>query len=415
MKNMFLSVVLILAMASCSKKPLQEGQDDSWNGYFKYLKQGEVVHTLWAGKNINVGTVTYGINEQAQFYVTYNTSGSGWLISETHMFAGDKARMPLNRPGSPKVGRFPYSRVHCPRVNSVTYTVPLTSLPPAEEPGFVVAAHCVVKKGCGRTETAWAEGDYSFNDKGWGWYDIFYFNQEENLYTILYGTECSNDSLVLYMVDITNMSSTAVYSEYLGVGSGPIQGIAYDQEDAMLFFVDAENSGLWVNGVEDGMPSINSGTLPGVPVGSTFSDGSYYYINASLNTINKVTFNSDWTIAGVTVMSTIPGSLFVSDIAMDLSGTVLYILGNSPAGAGKLVVWHLTSNTFNSSTTDIEQGSQLVFGEDGNLYVITGTCADSIGSLIYTIDPVNYSFTPLRDTIIFLEDPFSDLSLGPVM
>ena len=90
MKNIIAFFIMILVMASCEKRSPVEEPTDKWNGYAKYLKTGEMVHTLWAGKHINVGTATYGIDENANFYVTYNTTASGWTMSETHMYAGDK-------------------------------------------------------------------------------------------------------------------------------------------------------------------------------------------------------------------------------------------------------------------------------------------------------------------------------------
>jgi len=132
MKNNFAFLLFILMMCSCIKQDKSVEPSSNWNGYFKYLKRGEVIHTLWAGRNIDVGTVTYGIDDNANFYVTYDCSSSGWLISESHMFAGDKKDMPLNKPGNPKVGRFPYSANHSPWVSTYTYSVALTDLPPAE-------------------------------------------------------------------------------------------------------------------------------------------------------------------------------------------------------------------------------------------------------------------------------------------
>ena len=104
MKKIFALCVVTILLSSCMKTEPVDQPADKWNGYSKYLKMGEQVHTLWAGKYINVGTATYGIDDNANFYVTYDCSSSGWTMSETHMFAGDKQFMPLNKPGSPKIG-----------------------------------------------------------------------------------------------------------------------------------------------------------------------------------------------------------------------------------------------------------------------------------------------------------------------
>ena len=99
-------------------------------------------------------------------------------------------------------------------VTTYTIRVPLTSLPPAEYPGSVVASHCVVynpQKCDGTTKNCWADGDFAFTDKDWGWYDIFYFNQPPNRYTILYGTAYTTDTLKLYRLDVTNGTTTLIY------------------------------------------------------------------------------------------------------------------------------------------------------------------------------------------------------------
>jgi hypothetical protein len=413
MKNNYLIMAMSLMLVSCARQPMPEEPAEAWNGYFDYLKQGEVVHTLWAGQNINVGTVTYGIDSNANFYVTYQCI-SGWLISESHMFAGDKAQMPLNKPGSPKVGRFPHSAVHQPRVDMVTYRVPLATLPPAEDPGFVVASHCVVHGPGGQKETAWAEGDYTFSDKGWGWYDIYFFNQSENMYTLLFGTQCGSDSLVLYMVDVTNINSVVIFSERHGIATGPYDGAAYDAESLTLFYCDVSNGSLWATAIADSTPSVLAGTLQGMPMGGAFYDGSYYYVDATFNRINKVLFGEGWTINGIVELAAIPGALIVNDLAFDLSGTSLYILGDTPGGIGELLKWSVADNSFSSVSADFEPGSQLAFGSDNELYIVTGSCSDSLSSVLYTIDLENYVFAPVKDTVLFLEDPFSDLSLGPV-
>ncbi len=141
MKKMFLFVAAIAILAACSKKGVNDETLDKWNGYSN-LKDGELVQTLWAGQHDSAGYVTYGIDEDANFYATYTTV-DGWEMSETHFFAGDKGLMPLNKPGNPKIGKFPYKDSFNPPVTEVTYTIELIQLPQAEVDGFVAAAHAV--------------------------------------------------------------------------------------------------------------------------------------------------------------------------------------------------------------------------------------------------------------------------------
>ncbi|MDX9907395.1 MAG: hypothetical protein RBS55_12475 [Bacteroidales bacterium] len=416
MKRTVLFFTLALFVMACSKQNPIVDEGNKWNGYEKYLKMGEQVHTLWAGKNINVGTATYGIDNNANFYVTYDCSASGWTMSETHMFAGDKADMPLNKPGHPKIGQFPNSGCHNPRVSTITYTVPLSTLPPCEEPGFVVASHCVVYGPNGKSETAWAEGDFKFTDKGWGWYDVYYFNQPVNEYTILYGTNYTNDSLHLYHIDATNGGATPILSEYVGNSDGTYDGAAYDTESTAFLFVKEDvQDQLWVNILSDELPSFYSGTLDGQASSATFNNGSYIYVDADDNTIKEVVLNEDWTKGPETIIDEIPVTVTVNDIAMDPDGGVLYILGEVNDGGKEMISYDMNTETFYSMDIDITSGAQIAFGSDGILYAVAPITEGGSHSMIYMVDLSSGTLTPIEDEIIIIDDPFSDLSTGPIM
>jgi len=415
MKNAFLLFFVILLAASCTKQSAVEEPADQWNGYFKYLKAGEMVKTLWAGKHINVGTVTYGIDENANFYATYDCSSSGWTISETHMYAGDKKDMPLNKPGHPKIGLFPNSGNHNPRVSTYTYYVPLTSLPPCEEPGFVVAAHCVVHSPSNQEETAWAEGDYKFTDKGWGWYDVYYYNQPPNEFVIIYGTSYRNDSLLLYHIDLTNGTCELILKEYVGNNGGSYDGAAYDLESGMFFFTDYNTKELWANQLKDDDPSYKSGDLIGTAKSGTYFSGAYYYVNADVNTINRVTFTTSWLIANEAVLSTIPNAVTVYDIAMSPVGDFLYILGEVDSGGMELIAWEVATGNYFTMSMSLNSGSQIAYGSDGTLYVLEPVAGDQ-GVTAYDVNTEDGTLTEINDgDIIIIDDPFSDISSGPIM
>jgi hypothetical protein len=415
MKKIYALCAVTLLLASCMKNDPVNEPADKWNGYSRYLKMGEQVHTLWAGKNINVGTATYGIDNNANFYVTYNCTASGWTMSETHMFAGDKKLMPLNKPGSPKIGQFPNSSMHNPRVSIKTYTVPLSSLPPCEEPGFVVAAHCVVRSPSGQVETAWAEGDYNFTDKGWGWYDVYFFNQPANEYTILYGTTVTNDTLKLYHIDATNGGAENILSEYVGNTAGTYDGAAYDPATETFLFVKGNTQELWVNKLSDEYPSYVAGTLNGDAASATFYNNTFYYVDANAGTINAVTFTNGWQIASETIVDTIPGAVTVNDIAMSPEGDKLYIMGEVNGGGKELISWDPDTETFYSMSISITSGAQIAFGSDGVLYAVASITEGGNHSQIYSIDVSSGTLTPIEDEIIIIDDPFSDISMGPVM
>ena len=110
---------------------------------------------LIAGQNINAGTVT--VTNDANFiYVTYATT-NGWTISQTHLYVGDCALIPVNHAGNPQPGHFPYTGTHS-NVTSYTYQVPISAIP--EGDCGCIAAHCVVNKSGpgGGTQTAWGNG-----------------------------------------------------------------------------------------------------------------------------------------------------------------------------------------------------------------------------------------------------------------
>jgi hypothetical protein len=424
MKNVFISFIALLLLTSCMKQTTTDEPSDKWNGYASYLKMGEETHILWAGEgrhHINVGTVTYGIDNNANFYVTYDCSASGWKISESHMFAGDKKNLPVNKPGHPKYHRFPYSKCHHPKVNTYTYRVPLSTLPPAEEPGFVVAAECTVYhplKCENQSQIAWAEGDYKFNDKtcGGGWYDVFYYNQPDYQYTILYGTTYDQDSLKLYHLNLYTGDATLILQEYVGNISGIYDGAAYDVDSGMFFFVNYNTSQLFVNDMNDTLPSFCAGTLNGTAASGTFYDGAYYYVNENQNTINMVTFSNVWTIAGETVLDIIPGLVTVNDIAMSPNGDYLYIMGQYDGGGTELISWNVSSQTFYTTSVSINEGAQIAYGSDGLLYAIAPIAENGALSEIYYISDSTGILTEMNEgEIIIVDEPFSDISTGPVM
>lgn len=416
MKKILGLLVVILLLAACATDNMFDDPTDKWNGYFDRLKDGEVIHTLWAGRNIDVGTVTYGIDNDANFYVTYSCTG-GWMLSETHMFAGDKKDMPLNRPGRPKIGRFPHSTDHNPWVSSYTYYVPLTELPPAEEPGFVVATHSVVQNPNGGDETAWGDGAHTFTDKGWGWYDVYYFNQPDNPYTILYGVEYgTDDSLRLWLVDITNGGSESelILTEYVGGGgNGSFDGSAYDVESGNFFFSDNNNT-LYINPLNGEDPSASVGTLSGTAESADFLDNTYYYVDAASNTIHQVDFDADWLIVSDNSVSTIPSSVTVTDIAMSPDGTTMYMVGNVGDGTTEMITWDIVADTYSTIDLTLAEDTQIAYGSDGVLYALEPTDDNTIRT--YTLDTDTGTSTEINgDDIIIIDDPFSDISKGPIM
>jgi hypothetical protein len=426
MKNAYLLIFAVLLATACTRQSTIEEPIDKWNGYSKYLKMGEETHIIWAGTGrhrINVGTATYGIDDNANFYVTYDCSASGWKISETHMFCGDKRNMPLNRDKSAKTSRFPYHSCNNPKVSSYTYRVPLTSLPPCEEPGFTVAAQCVVYhpyKCYGQTLAAWAQGDFKFNDKGCGgggWFDTYFYNQPVNPFTVLYGTTYAQDSLRLYHLNMTTGDVTLILKEFVGNVAGTYDGAAFDVDSSLFFFVNYDTRELYVNRLDDTIPSFSAGTLNGTAASGTYYNGIYYYVNADFNTINMVTFDSDWLIDSETVLDTIPMTIVVNDLAMSPAGDYLYLLGEVNGGSTEMIKYSIAADIYYSIALNITtSGAQIAFGSDGQLYAIAPVVEGGSSSVAYTVNTNTGVLTEIDEgRIIIVPDAFTDISNGPPM
>lgn len=103
----------------------------------------EVEVTLYAGQDIDVGTVTVS-NDATNLYVEYSTTG-GWLLGETHLaVATSLSGIPQTKTGNPKVGKFDHQMEHDPPVTDYTYTISLADA--GYDPGdaLVIAAHAEV-------------------------------------------------------------------------------------------------------------------------------------------------------------------------------------------------------------------------------------------------------------------------------
>ncbi len=123
---------------------------------------------LVAGQTINSGTVSV-ISDSNFVYVTYTTT-NGWLLTQTHLYVGDCALIPVNNPGNPIPGQFPYTGVHA-RVTEVNYAIPRSALGALS--CVCVAAHAVVVRvdannNVIQQETAWGKGT-RINLSGGNW------------------------------------------------------------------------------------------------------------------------------------------------------------------------------------------------------------------------------------------------------
>ena len=212
----YLSMALILLFTSCDQQGEMEILESS-NSSIQIDKSKQIilqpttltkseiseascgeskVVTLTAGQHIDVGTITVS-NDETNLYVIYETTGN-WVITETHLYVGPEAGIPLNNSGNPRIGHFPYHGV-----DDEPFTIPLADL----GDDFVIVAHAVVDKVINgqtvQSETAFGCGEFTFPGNRWGCYFDYEKQEcEEEECIIVFGrkeggnqTECLNSSL----------------------------------------------------------------------------------------------------------------------------------------------------------------------------------------------------------------------------
>ncbi len=126
--------------------------------------------SLLAGQTINSGSVTV-TNDANYIYVTYTTT-NGWFLTQTHLYVGECSLIPVNNPGNPMPGQFPYKTTHTGGTTTYTYQVPIATI------GLgncgCIAAHAVVVKlnASGQVveqQTGWGNGTHiNLNGGNWG-------------------------------------------------------------------------------------------------------------------------------------------------------------------------------------------------------------------------------------------------------
>ena len=188
MKKIFLTLhlfALAFLIGSCAKTDLDiQSLQNKTTGAIKSTGGGGIVSrtadvppvsncpatvvTLFAGQTIDAGTVSVA-NDSNFIYVTYNTA-NGYVLTQTHLYVGACALIPVNRPGNPIPGQFPYASAHS-NLSSYTYQIPITALP-AGTCGCIAAHAVVVKLNAAGTvvdqQTGWGNGTVINPDGQWG-------------------------------------------------------------------------------------------------------------------------------------------------------------------------------------------------------------------------------------------------------
>jgi hypothetical protein len=122
--------------------------DGGWGTYFEYIIGSAAAADplglpLIAGQHIIVGEVLVW-NDGTNLYVEYNTTGTGFLFDETHVYVG------TSPPESAAPGQFAYKHEGLGGVTYDLYTIPLDP----QWSQIYIAAHA------SDTETAWARGEF---------------------------------------------------------------------------------------------------------------------------------------------------------------------------------------------------------------------------------------------------------------
>jgi hypothetical protein len=402
MKNILLFIAAALIILSCHKQnPLEnKGETDLGHSSFKY---GEIEHTLFGGQTIPVGTVTIGVTEDGSnyIYVKYETN-PGWYIKETHVFVGPAgSQIPVNKPGNPKIGHFPFSTDH--QYGDGTTLVTYPTIPYVINSPFVVATHAVVYSDNGQEETAWAYNEANstrFSGKRWGWFQSYTWDGEQPAQSnLLYLTEYDEDGILhIYQVNLTTGEVIEISQEEF---EGAINGAAWDSESNQFFFVSESGNELWVSDFDEDAPANLVGTLDPSAIEGTFLNDTYYYFDED-NQLWAITLDEDMNM-GQLLIGSIGSELSIIDLAASPDGQGLYIIVVNDEGVSELIYYNFNDETVRLVASLGENLFQIGVDEDGNIHVIEDTVEED-NSTIHDIDKDSGDMDNANDIGIDVEE-----------
>jgi hypothetical protein len=430
MKKILLLIAVVAVIAGCSKKEVNnDAPFGITKGYEKFLnlKTGDeegLIEPLYAGQDILVGEVSYNFeyddNNDLTFIVTYDLTEFGWTMSESHVWAGafegEAERMPLNQPGNPQIGRFPYARDYDPGVSVDTYVINISDLPSYEEDGgFTAAAHCVVHGPDGQTETAWRWALNEFPGKRWGWYstDFLDLTNSNNPTNYVFATEDSGDgTLNVYLVNTANGDATLLISDEVGYNDINFDATAYDNESGYFFFTGTTSNNLYGINMNEGDSELEVLGVIDPTHSADYYNDNYYYVDNN-NDVIVVTFDDLWQVSALDIVGSVSDSYFITDIA--INSNTMYMLGDVEGDATYLIGMDIIDGSVVSEiSTTLNQYSQISYSSEGDLNVIEASI-DGSGSVIGTISPTTgiVSYTDEDDVVVV--DPFGDMATGPMI
>lgn len=171
MRAILLVPVMLAAACGSASLELDVASSSSLATYEEEVCPDQASNLI-AGQHIDAGGVRV-TNDDTNLYIEVTTQ-DGWLLTETHVFAGTGA-VPTNRKGIPVPGHFPYAHSFSPGVTSYTEVVPLAGLGVDCDDTLKVAVHAVVERRVGdgvEEQTAWGDG-VDFATPRWAWYSFY--------------------------------------------------------------------------------------------------------------------------------------------------------------------------------------------------------------------------------------------------
>ena len=351
----FCSVILFAMFAGCDNPSEPVSSQDKITTESSSLSKSETttancgcsgVVTLWAGKTINVGTVTV-TQDQNNLYVQYKTTGA-WKIIETHL---DISTSNYSQRGAP--GQYDYQSSSSNGVTSYKYTIPITWAPGTK---LYFLAHAVVGKysgsSCGSTETAYG-GTVEVPKKG-SWY----------------GTFC-------YEVQATQPTTYT------------ISGYA---------FVDANSNGL-KDGGETGLENV-SVTLSNGATASTAANGSYTFtgLNSGSYTVSTGAFagynhTSSSTVPVIITTSNGNANFGYAVSTFKISGyTFVDLDGDGTKGTGE--------GGFGGILVTLSNGATTISDPLTGIYTFSGLSSGSYTVSINPIPVLGYIVTGASSVIV---------------
>lgn len=164
-------LVFTLLLIGCTNKDITAPKGSN---VLKASASNPDIYPIWAGQNINAGTMAIW-NDSINIFVQFNLV-DGWLLEQTHVQLDTDLTEDewIHASGTPIPGQFDYIMDFNPMVATYTQVIPLSAYMYEYGDTIIIAAHASVKKYDSQTggyqqETAWG-GDEEGPGSRWWFY-----------------------------------------------------------------------------------------------------------------------------------------------------------------------------------------------------------------------------------------------------